>query len=982
MGTLRRLTAATWLVAWATMQLLSQPFLGAAASAPAIDPNGPVPCLNLPLSTAELNPTACWVTGATSLVIAGTSPQDSSLAVVTIVQGQERRRALLPGSGRLSIRSVKNGQACLRDSAGRESGVELQTGTVQVCGATGMQSRSSTAANELIAPRTAASTPPQPTTSYYVFGAYLRDCGAGSTTACPLYNDGANEANPGITVLDFGAPCFNPNTLAYGTQLFNARNCTADSDLVPLAQAWIRGYQSTHAATAPMIVALGTSNSLTGADPPSFALSPAQMSASGAAWYGGLIRPVMNWASGLGALTIWAANDIEQSSSGDWYDAGTTRAWFDAYQSATGLSGRQSCAAGTAALLANYGDYVPSAPSWTANDVYYVSWGAPVACALPEIYYSSNASEWSQLNQWANSHSLPPIQFTGVMSEDGSSAQGQPLSAADSWNALMSATGQSPPYLTVIANVAAPPTSLGAPTSVTAVPGGSSATVSWNAPAVDGGAHISGYTVTPYVGTVAQTPTTVTGWPAPVTAVISGLTNGTAYIFTVAASNANGMGPASAPSNPVTPSDAFPYTAVSNQQYRLSNSDGNHWTDIDPATLALTVTPAADVTAVLSANADLWTMNAGFNQDLGIDVNGTIIAWKESGGFGGTFSPNAAFVNASLPLQHGTSYAVKLRWKTNKPEGSATIVAGAGPAAPFSPTRLTIAMAPSTGVVPASSKLQYHLGSNDGIAWVPVDEQNLKRTVVAAAGQTAIIAGNADLWTTSRGYNQDLGISIDGAAPIAWKESGGFAGTFSPNAAFVLATATMTPGSHTVTLVWKANKPVPANTVVAGAGPFAPFSPTTLTIRWVPSATVVDRVSQAQYLLGSSDGIGWAPMDSQLLTASITPGSNCLALLDANVDLWTSVAGVNQDVAIQVTPVDAVTYPGQVLGWKESGGFAGTFSPNAANLETSFAMASGITYTAAVLWKTNIGSNTAARGGAGPKAPFSPTRLTIVLLCG
>ncbi|CCH90152.1 protein of unknown function [Modestobacter italicus] len=90
-----------------------------------------------------------------------------------------------------------------------------------------------------------------------------------------------------------------------------------------------------------------------------------------------------------------------------------------------------------------------------------------------------------------------------------------------------------------------------APTGVTAVGGDRSAVVRWTA-ATANGSPVTGYTVTAAPGGATATTTGAT------TATLTGLTNGTAYTFSVTATNAAGTGPASAPSPAAVPRSTDP----------------------------------------------------------------------------------------------------------------------------------------------------------------------------------------------------------------------------------------------------------------------------------------------------------------------------------------------------------------------------------------------------------------------------------------
>jgi hypothetical protein len=90
-----------------------------------------------------------------------------------------------------------------------------------------------------------------------------------------------------------------------------------------------------------------------------------------------------------------------------------------------------------------------------------------------------------------------------------------------------------------------------APLNVSAAAGNASATVSFSVPADDGGATITSYTAT-------SNPGALSGSCAASPCLVEGLSNGTAYTFTVSATNEAGQGPDSDSSNAVTPNNAPP----------------------------------------------------------------------------------------------------------------------------------------------------------------------------------------------------------------------------------------------------------------------------------------------------------------------------------------------------------------------------------------------------------------------------------------
>ena len=178
----------------------------------------------------------------------------------------------------------------------------------------------------------------------------------------------------------------------------------------------------------------------------------------------------------------------------------------------------------------------PTSPTATAGNAQAtVSWTAPVSSGSSAIdAYTVTSSPGGKTCTWTTG----PLTCTVTALTNGTSYTFTVVAHNVSGNGPAS----------VPSNAVVPKTVPGAPTGVSASAGDTIAMVSWTAPASNGGATITSYTVTASPG--GQTCAWTTG---PLTCTVNGLTNGTSYTFTVFAHNAAGNGPASSASSPVTP---------------------------------------------------------------------------------------------------------------------------------------------------------------------------------------------------------------------------------------------------------------------------------------------------------------------------------------------------------------------------------------------------------------------------------------------
>jgi len=203
-----------------------------------------------------------------------------------------------------------------------------------------------------------------------------------------------------------------------------------------------------------------------------------------------------------------------------------------------------------------------------------LTWNAPSNTGgLPitgyQIQISTDGTTWNNDVANTNSADNTPVPTSYIVTADNTGAA---LSGTQGYYfrvLTITGTGTSPGGAVSGPSLASPELYAqsvpDAPTALTVVPGDSSAQLSWTAPANNGGNAITGYSVS--YSTDGSTWTTATAnntlsssGPVPTSYTVTGLTNGTAYYFKVAA--LNGLGSSAATSTTSTYTPAKPTAAI------------------------------------------------------------------------------------------------------------------------------------------------------------------------------------------------------------------------------------------------------------------------------------------------------------------------------------------------------------------------------------------------------------------------------------
>ncbi|MHB8488854.1 MAG: fibronectin type III domain-containing protein [Candidatus Dormibacteria bacterium] len=443
------------------------------------------------------------------------------------------------------------------------------------------------------------------------------------------------------------------------------------------------------------------------------------------------------------------------------------------------------------------------------------------------------------------------------------------------------------------------------------------------------------------------------------------------------------------------------WNAVSKQMYRLENNQATQtsWVPMDPSKLVLSVTPAVDSTAVLSAFSDVEA-GTTTNTDIGIEVGTTLVAWKEGGEYTAG-SPDPVYVQAPYTMYAGQTYNLVLVWKARTAEAPGVSLEAGDPVPPygplFSPTTLNALLTPIADSLVASAASTGSAQFNWSSASWELMDSSVERSFTTPAGTSnynALLTASADLYSSSSAFtNADIGICFaaaatinstctsTGASIIASQTSGSATGSM-PIASLVEATQTLAPSTtYTMGLFWQAET---AHAIYAGAldpGTTNLWSPSSVIAQLTPTAdseqTTATTGIQTRSYSGSDDGTNWTTIGGD--TYTVTPAVNVLDYLTGNATLSKSTGTPPIDFGICVTTgTDTCTTGSHLVDFAAVSSLSGT--QTAAYLQMPVFMTANTTYTVSLEWAAATAMSSGQSMTAGVNATLETDNNTLTSL--
>jgi hypothetical protein len=236
-------------------------------------------------------------------------------------------------------------------------------------------------------------------------------------------------AQDSMVVLNFGQGWFDGGNLNKpGAGLFSPYwHYVPISAIEAAVKAYIQGYWACSAEDqeSQIMVAIGTNNyGGYGSNTTDQNTRRTYAYEHGKVWAQMVVRLIQwVWSSGYSRqVSVAGAIDIEWDSQlTGWNTPYVTYGWvngFDNYDNGQAIFYNFGACVGCP-TSANPNWVYSSTNPWTQFDVYYVSYGAPPAWPLPEIYATSgvNARQWQAISRYGAIYLGRPMEFAGVMTQ-------------------------------------------------------------------------------------------------------------------------------------------------------------------------------------------------------------------------------------------------------------------------------------------------------------------------------------------------------------------------------------------------------------------------------------------------------------------------------------------------------------------------------------------------------------------------------------